>query len=88
LPEPIATMLVSGLGLYVLVGLLVAVFLQVRGLRHLDSQVVGASWRFRLLITPGLIAFWPLLLWRALRGRGDSPPAERNAHRDREKDSS
>ena len=36
---------------------------------------------FRILIFPGVVAFWPLFAVRLLRGR--TVPIERNAHRDR-----
>lgn len=39
---------------------------------------------FRVLIFPGVIAFWPLFLYRLLRHfmRGHREPMEHNAHRD------
>ena len=79
--EAFASGVVSVLGLYVGTGLLVAVYLHARGLVRMDPQVVGAGWAFRLLATPGLVAFWPLLLARTIRGAKE-PPAEHNAHRD------
>ena len=36
---------------------------------------------FRILIFPGIVAFWPLFAVRLLRGK--TVPIERNAHRDR-----
>ena len=36
---------------------------------------------FRILIFPGVVAFWPLFAVRLLRGK--TIPLERNAHRDR-----
>ena len=79
MPESLAAALVGALGIYAGVGILVAVWLQVRGLDRLDPAAAGAAWGFRILMIPGLVAFWPLLALRALRGGG--PPAEHNAHR-------
>ena len=53
------------LGLYGAAGLLSACWLHWRGLRRIDPGVEGAGIFFRLLITPGLIALWPLLLARS-----------------------
>jgi hypothetical protein len=60
--------------LYLLIGVPIAVGLQLVGLKKIDPAVVGAGWCFRLLITPGLIALWPLLLqrWR-LASAGPQP---------------
>jgi len=51
------------------------------GQRRVDAAAGGASLGFRLLITPGLIALWPVLLRRSLTGDGMAP-REHNAHRD------
>lgn len=50
------------------------------GVQRIDSQANGSSWGFRLLIFPGSVAFWPLLLRRWLRGEADSP-VEQTPHR-------
>lgn len=52
--------------LYGALGLLAAVPLHLRGLATIDPAVPGSGWRFRALITPGMVAFWPLLLKRWL----------------------
>ena len=50
--------------LYLLIGIPVSVGLHLAGLKKIDPTVAGAGWFFRLLITPGMIALWPLLLQR------------------------
>jgi hypothetical protein len=76
----IAEVLVGLAGLYVLLGALFAVPFALRGVGVVDPAAADSPWSFRLLITPGVIALWPLLAarWRG----GGGPPAERNAHRD------
>lgn len=48
-------------------------------MRRLDPAAAGGTWGFRLVILPGVVALWPLLLRASLRGQ---PPRERNAHED------
>ncbi len=77
--EALATLLVRSSGLYLAAGVWVAAWLVRRGLSRLDPRAEGGSWGFRLVVLPGLVALWPLLLMRALRG---TPlPEERTAHR-------
>lgn len=52
---------------YLAAGLLFAFAFQLRGLRALDAAAHGTSIAFRLLITPGVIALWPLVAMRWLR---------------------
>jgi hypothetical protein len=80
LPEPLAAALVGFIGLYAGLGILVALWLEIRGLGRLDEGAEGAGIGLRLLLFPGLVAFWPVLLVRTIRGVG--PPNERNPHRD------
>jgi hypothetical protein len=53
-----------GVGGYLLLGLGFAGVFQWRGLHRLDPATHGAGLGFRLLITPGIAALWPLLAWR------------------------
>lgn len=75
----IAPWLVRGLGAYAAVGLLFGVAFVARGVDRIDAGAHGAGWGFRLIVLPGAVAFWPLLLRRWLAGGG--APVERNAHR-------
>ncbi len=68
-------------GGYLLAGLLFGIVFVVRGVERVDPAAQGAGWGFRLLILPGVAAFWPLLAHRWLRGIA-TPPLEHNAHRD------
>lgn len=74
-----ASWTVTALTLYAIVGAAFAVSFVARGAARVDPAAAGAPLGFRLLVFPGVAAFWPLLAWRWLRGAGR--PAERNAHR-------
>lgn len=88
----VATWLVRAAGLYLAVGLVLSLPLHARGLARIDPAVRGAGVWFRVLVTPGLVALWPLLVgkWRrAVRGeatggavdRPVTPEGLRAAHR-------
>jgi len=68
------------LSLYVALGIVFAVAFVSVGVKRTDSQAVGTGVGFRILIFPGSVAFWPLLLGRWARGKAE-PPLERNPHR-------
>ncbi|MFN7924376.1 MAG: hypothetical protein U0Q16_30010 [Bryobacteraceae bacterium] len=65
---------------YLIAGLLFGVAFAIRGAGAIDPQAHGAPWSFRLIITPGVAIFWPLLLRRWLRGES-GVPMEANEHR-------
>lgn len=68
-------------GFYLAMGVLFGSAFHLLGLRRLDVAAAGAGVGFRLLITPGVIALWPLLAlrwWRPavtsqLLGNAESP---------------
>lgn len=55
--------------LYLLAGLLFAIAFVTKGVTKVDEGAQGSGWGFRLIIVPGSIVFWPLLLkkWIAAR---------------------
>jgi hypothetical protein len=65
---------------YALAGLVFAGFFVSSGVQKLDSEAQGSGVAFRLLILPGVAAFWPMLLERSIRGLLE-PPIEKNPHR-------
>ena len=76
----VAWILVRLSELYVAIGALVsplAIFLA--GAR-IDRALPASTLAFRVLILPGAVMLWPLVLVRCLRG-GGVPRIERNAHR-------
>lgn len=75
----IATWMVRGLGFYAALGVLFGAVFVTRGLERLDPGTRGSGWGFRLIVFPGVVALWPLLLRRWLAGSG--LPVESNAHR-------
>ena len=68
------------LGIYLLCGLVFAVPFVVVGVKRIDPHALHGSWGFRLLIFPGAMALWPLLLRRWISGVHE-PPEECTAHR-------
>lgn len=65
---------------YLALGIAFSVPFVAFGLQRVDADAKGGTFGFRLIIIPGVVALWPLLLQRWVRGEG-SAPAERNAHR-------
>ncbi len=61
--------------LYLGAGLLFAALFHARGLERTDPAAHGASRAFRLLITPGLAALWPVMAvkWRRAIRPGGRP---------------
>lgn len=76
----IAAIFLIGLGVYLACGLLFAMPFALNGVKRIDPHAAHGSWGFRLLIIPGTMVFWPLLLKRWARGVAE-PPEECNAHR-------
>jgi len=64
---------------HVALGAVFAILFLLRGVHRIDPAAPGSTWGFRLMILPGVIAFWPWLAYRWLTGR--QPPQERNDHR-------
>ena len=54
-------------GLYLAAGLVFAVPFAIKGVTRIDENAVGSKWGFRLIIIPGSIVFWPLLLRKRLK---------------------
>jgi len=75
-----ATTFVHALEAYAVLGLAFAAIFVSAGVHTLDSEARGSGVGFRLLILPGVVAFWPMLLVRLTRGFGE-PPVEKNPHR-------
>ena len=49
-------------GAYAGLGLVFAAVFQAMGLKRFDHAAARAGWGFRLIVTPGIVALWPVLL--------------------------
>jgi hypothetical protein len=76
----IAAVFLLLLGAYLACGLVFAIPFALVGVRKIDPHAAHGSWGFRLLVIPGTMAFWPLLLRRWATGAKE-PREECNAHR-------
>ena len=83
----IAQVIINLVSLYLIAGLIFAVPFLLFGVQRLDEDAKW-DWGFwnifdgiglRLLLSPGICAFWPLFALRLWRGK--SKPQEHNAHR-------
>ena len=74
--EQATNLILAGTGIYFLAGAALALALHARGLKRIDSSVAGAGLFFRALVTPGLIALWPVLIrkWAAAASAPEAPP--------------
>jgi len=78
--ENFAKAFVYTLTVYAGLGLVFAVPFVWSGVQRLDSEAQGSGVGFRLLVLPGVAAFWPMFLYRLTR-RVSEPPVEKNPHR-------
>ena len=77
--EALVSWLLGALGIYLTIGLLVAIPFAFKGAKTIDPAASEGTWGFKLLIIPGTMVFWPLLLTRWLGGKPQ--PEECSAHR-------
>ncbi len=60
------------LAVYLAVGALFATVIAIKGLARVDAGARDMPWSARLLILPGLLALWPLMLLKCLKQK--APP--------------
>ena len=74
MPVEIAEKVLSVAGLYLAGGVAFAFAFFALGLRRVDEAAANGRLGFKLLILPGVVAIWPLLLWTWILAR---PPGDR-----------
>ena len=61
------------MGMYVVAGFCFALAFISRGVDKIDESARGSSIGFRLIILPGTLVFWPLLLAKWLQSSKSKP---------------
>ena len=59
--------LIYVVGMYLAVGVLFALVFVVALIEKVDPGAVGSPWTFRVIIFPGCVVFWPVLLRKYLQ---------------------
>jgi hypothetical protein len=58
---------------YLAAGAVFTVPFIIRGVTRIDEGAAGSGWGFRLIIIPGVIVFWPVLLKKWIAIKRQSP---------------
>ncbi|HZE84523.1 MAG TPA: hypothetical protein VE035_09450 [Puia sp.] len=74
--------ILSVIGIYLGCGLVFAVFFVIKGVGRIDEGAHGGSIGFRIIIVPGTMVFWPLLLKKWLRAAKENHAAPKDKHHD------
>lgn len=54
-------------GLYLILGFIFSLWFVFKGAHRLDENLSGASTSIRLLLIPGTIGLWPILLYKMVK---------------------
>ena len=68
----IATVLLVGVASYVAAGLAIAIFFLVDGAERILPEPASVTLGARILLLPGAVLIWPVVLRRLLRSRSGS----------------
>ena len=63
----IAELVLGALAAYSAMGLIFAIPFVAFGVLRVDPAARGSKWGFRVLILPGVVAFWPVMLAKWFR---------------------
>jgi len=63
----VITIALYAFGIYLVIGLIFSLWFVFKGVHQLDENLSGASTSVRLLLMPGSIALWPLLLYKIVK---------------------
>lgn len=72
--ESAFSMLLLVCAAYAMAGVSTAVWFYAWHIKRLDAPAAGGSIGFRILVTPGVIALWPLILMMTLRPQMGAGP--------------
>jgi hypothetical protein len=65
----IAEIILMLIALYFIAGVLFAIFFFIKGMQKVDPTVHGSGFGFKLIIMPGVITLWPVLLIKWIKAK-------------------
>ncbi|GAB5558461.1 MAG: hypothetical protein SynsKO_01080 [Synoicihabitans sp.] len=78
--DTLVTVAVGIIAAYLAAGLIFAIPFVFRGAAKIDAPAANTGLFFKLILIPGSMIFWPILLRRWISG--SPPPIEKSAHRE------
>ena len=57
----------GALAVYLAIGILFSIYFYLKGSSKIDEGVKGTPWHFKLIIFPGVVLFWSVLLRKLMR---------------------
>ena len=76
----VVTIILTIVAAYLAAGLVFAIPFVIKGVTKIDESAIGSKWGFRLIIIPGVIVFWPVLLKKWMRIPPTSANIENSKH--------
>lgn len=61
------------LAIYLVLGLVFCLYFLLAGITRIDQGTQGAPWHFKLIILPGVILFWSVLITKIKRSHDKKP---------------
>ncbi|MEP5611946.1 MAG: hypothetical protein ABJP45_06835 [Cyclobacteriaceae bacterium] len=55
------------MGIYLMLGLLFSIYFLAKGAAKFDEDTKGSPWHFKLIIFPGIVLLWSILLFKTIR---------------------
>jgi len=65
--EVVISIFIGFLGIYFALGLMFGIYFFVKGATRIDPLIADSKWTVRLLLLPGSIGLWPILLAKLLK---------------------
>jgi hypothetical protein len=65
--ENIISIVINIIGIYLALGFVFSLVFMWKGFAKVDESVKGSGWFFKVLIFPGMVAFWVLFLNKWLK---------------------
>ena len=81
----VITVLLIAVAVYLAAGLAFSIPFVIKGVAQIDEGAVGSKWGFRLIIIPGTIVFWPVLLKKWMKARKEFRSQNSEFTRDEQK---
>ena len=71
--KTVVLIFVFAIQIYLMLGLIVAILVQKQGLKKIDPSVEGAGIWFRVITFPGIVALWPVILYKWIKAPKTHP---------------